>query len=149
MPREDTSISSVTECDAPTMVKIVGGSQGSGTIVCVPTPPESTKSSLRLKLSGHARTRWPQLACVTVRFRGGFAYVDGVLPDETVLILMRLRYNGSASRWGFAIYLASTGKYEDSMLPTGDLTGSPEDALDTACGLYLGDPTAWQLPPTN
>jgi len=21
--------------------------------------------------------------------------------------------------------------------------GSPEDALDTACGLYLGDPTAW------
>lgn len=42
--------------------------------------------------------------------------------DETVLILMRLRFNGSASRWGFAIYLASTGKYEDSMLPTGDFT---------------------------
>jgi hypothetical protein len=21
--------------------------------------------------------------------------------------------------------------------------GSPEDALDTACGLYLADPTAW------
>jgi hypothetical protein len=27
--------------------------------------------------------------------------------------------------------------------PTGDLAGAPEDALDTACGLYLGDPTAW------
>jgi uncharacterized protein YcaQ len=25
----------------------------------------------------------------------------------------------------------------------GDLAGAPEDALDTACGLYLGDPTAW------
>ncbi|MET4049482.1 MULTISPECIES: hypothetical protein [unclassified Rhodococcus (in: high G+C Gram-positive bacteria)] len=63
---------------------------------------------------------------MTVRFRGGFAYVDGVLPDETVLILMRLRFNGSASRWGFAIYLASTGKYEDSMLPTGDFTAVPK-----------------------
>lgn len=128
---------------------MLGGPHGSGTIGCVPTPPDSTKSSLRLKLSGHARTRWPQLARVDVRFRGAFAYVDGVLPDESVLGLMRLRYNGSASRWGFAIHLASNGKYEDSMLPTGDFTGSPEDALDTACGLYLADPTAWQQPPTN
>ncbi len=86
---------------------------------------------------------------VTVRFRGAFAYVDGVLPDETVMPLMRLRYNSSASRWGFAIHLASSGKYEDSRLPNGDFTGSPEDALDTSCGLYLGDPTAWKLPPTN
>jgi len=29
------------------------------------------------------------------------------------------------------------------MLPTGDFAGVPEDALETACGLYLGDPTAW------
>jgi hypothetical protein len=42
-----------------------------------------------------------------------------------------------------AIYLASKDGYEDSVLPTGDLAGAPEDALDTACGLYLGDPTAW------
>ena len=33
--------------------------------------------------------------------------------------------------------------YEDSFLPTGSMGGSPEDALDTACGLYLADPTAW------
>ena len=44
---------------------------------------------------------------------------------------------------GFAVYLASKDGYEDSVLPTGDLAGAPEDALDTACGLYLGDPTAW------
>jgi len=30
-----------------------------------------------------------------------------------------------------------------SYLPTGDTGGLAEDALDTACGLYLGDPTAW------
>jgi len=28
-------------------------------------------------------------------------------------------------------------------LPPGPGAGAPEDALDTACGLYLGDPTAW------
>ena len=55
----------------------------------------------------------------------------------------RLRYGGSAARWGFAIYLASKGGYQDSVLPTGHFAGAPEDALDTACGLYLGDPTAW------
>jgi hypothetical protein len=27
--------------------------------------------------------------------------------------------------------------------------GTPEDALDTACGFYLGDPTAWITPPKN
>ena len=50
---------------------------------------------------------------------------------------------GSAARWGFAIYLASKDGYQDSVLPTGVFAGAPEDALDTACGLYLGDPTAW------
>jgi hypothetical protein len=32
------------------------------------------------------------------------------------------------------------------MLHTGQTAGSPEDALDTACGLYLNDPTAWTGP---
>jgi hypothetical protein len=64
------------------------------------------------------------------------------LPANT-LPLMRLRYGGSAARWGFAIYLASKDGYEVAALPTGDLAGLPEDSLDTACGLYLGDPTAW------
>jgi hypothetical protein len=56
---------------------------------------------------------------------------------------MRLRYAESASRWGFAIYLAISNTYQDSVLHTGYTAGSPGNALDTACGLYLGDPTAW------
>jgi hypothetical protein len=52
-------------------------------------------------------------------------------------------YGGSATRFRFAIYLASKDGYEVSALPTGVFAGAPEDALDTACGLYLGDPTAW------
>jgi hypothetical protein len=106
-------------------------------------PPASTKTSLQQRLSARARERWPQLSGVDVRFRGAFAYVTGELPDGEPMPLMRLRYGGSAARWGFAIYLASKDGYEDSVLPTGFTAGTPEDALDTACGLYLGDPTSW------
>jgi hypothetical protein len=113
-------------------------------------PPQSTKDSLTYRLNDHARTRWPDLASVEVRFRTNFAYLDGRLDDGTILKLCRLRYAGSAHTWGFAIYRASHDDYENSFLPTGMPAGSPEDALDCACGLYLNDPTAW-LPntPTN
>ncbi len=106
-------------------------------------PPASTKTSLRHRLSARARERWPELAGIDVKFRGQFAYVTGRLKDGDTQRLMRLRYGGSATRWGFAIYLASKDGYEVSALPTGVFAGPPEDALDTACGLYLGDPTAW------
>jgi hypothetical protein len=117
----------------------------------VATPPASTKTSLTQRLSQHARSRWPALANVEVRFRAKFAYVHGHLPDGEALPLCRLRYAGSASTWGFAIYRASHDDYQDSILPNGQTAGSPEDALDCACGLYLNNPTAW-LPgpsPTN
>ena len=105
--------------------------------------PTSTQTSLQQRLSQRARERWPELAGVQIRYRAGFAYVDGVLAGGEQLKLCRLRYAGSASRWGFAIYRASHNDYEDSYLPTGFMGGTAEDALDTACGLYLGDPTAW------
>jgi hypothetical protein len=111
-------------------------------------PPESTKVNLQQRLTRHARTRWPDLTTVNVRYRGIFAYIDGQLPDGTTMPLCRLRYNGSAHIWGFAIYLASRDAYQDSFLPNGLPIGTAEEALDCACGLHLDDPTAW-LPPTN
>jgi choline dehydrogenase-like flavoprotein len=115
----------------------------------MPKVPESTKSSLAYKLSARARERWPQLADVQVTHRAGFAYVTGILPDGQQLPLCRLRYGGSASIWGFSIYRASHDDYKPSALPSGLTAGSPEDALDTACGLYLNDPTAWLTPPKD
>lgn len=44
---------------------------------------------------------------------------------------------------GFAIWLASRDGYDDSLLSTGFPAGSPEEAVDCACGLRLDDPTAW------
>ena len=113
------------------------------------SPPASTKTSLGQKLRARARDRWPQLAGVDVRFRGKFAYVTGKLPDGSELPLCRLRYAGYASLWGFAIYRASHDDYQDSVLPSGQFAGTPEEALDCACGLYLADPSAWLPPGTD
>ena len=112
------------------------------------TPPASTKTSLGQRLSSHARQRWPALASVQVRFRGQFAYLTGQLPNGQAQPLCRLRYAGSASTWGFALYRASHDDYQNNYLPNGQLAGSPEEALDCACGLYLGDPTAWHTDPS-
>lgn len=105
--------------------------------------PDSTKSSVGQRLNQQARQRWPQISRIDTRVRAGFVYVDAVLADGDVLPLCRLRYVGYANDWGFAIYRASHDDYQDSCLPSGLPTGPAEDALDTACGLYLGDPTAW------
>jgi hypothetical protein len=75
--------------------------------------------------------------------------IDGQLPGGVTLPLCRLHYAGSASRWGFAVCLASKDGHEDSILPSGPYAGSPEEALDCACGLYVNDPTAWRQPTTK
>ena len=112
-------------------------------------PPESMQHHLCVRLNEHAKNRWPALERVEVRFRAGFAYVDGVLPGGRVLKLCRLRFGGVLHTWAFAIYLASRDGYEESILPSGMHAGSPEEALDCACGLYLADPTAWLTQPST
>jgi hypothetical protein len=102
--------------------------------------PPSTQTSLQQRLTSHARARWPLISQIHTRYRAGFAYIDATLTDKDRLPLCRLRYGGSAHQWGFAIYRAS---HDDSYLPSGYPVGIAEEALDTACGLYLGDPTAW------
>src|SRR6266536_823735 len=111
--------------------------------------PDSTKTSLEQRLRARARDRWPQIASLHIRHRGNFSYVDATLTDGSTLKLCRLRYVGSASQWQFAIYRASPDDYAESVFFTGLPVGTCQDALDTACGLYLNDPTAWTRPPTN
>ncbi len=109
--------------------------------------PDSTQISMRQRILARARDRWPQISEIHTRYRGGFAYIDATLDDGERLPLFRLRYAGSASRWGFAIFRASHDDYQQAVLPDGWPSGSPEEALDTACGLYLDDPTAWLTDP--
>ena len=114
-------------------------------------PPESTKTSLRQRLDRpRARTLAParrhhRPLPRRIRLRRRPAprrHRAAPVPAA----LRRLRHT-----WGFAIYRASHDDYEDSILPSGYPAGTPQEALDCACGLYLNDPTAWltQPPPTN
>ena len=120
-----------------------------GTMKPMARVPDSVKTSLQQRLDARRVARWPQLARIELRFRGEYAYLDAVTHDGEIWPLCRLRYTGSASRWGFAIHLASRDGYEDSFLPTGLPAGTPEEALDCSCGLYLADPTAWLQPPKD
>ncbi|MFJ9523687.1 hypothetical protein ACIRPK_36370 [Kitasatospora sp. NPDC101801] len=108
-------------------------------------PPESMQHHLRQRLNRHAREHWPHANAITVSFRAGFAYVAAELPGEKPFPLCRLRFTGVLHTWGFALYPASSDSYRDNILPSGLPTGSPEEALDCACTLYLSDPTG-QLP---
>jgi hypothetical protein len=51
--------------------------------------------------------------------------------------------------WGFALFTYSNERYEDNILPTGLPFGTPEDALDCAAGLYLGDRQLDHEPPKD
>lgn len=115
----------------------------------VPAIPESTRSSITLRILLHAREHWPQLENLQVTCRGSFAYATAALPgDDEPQPLFRLRYGGSAHSLGFALYSHATERYEDSVLLTGSRTGTPQEALDTACTLYLAGTPDTQ-PPTN
>ena len=118
-------------------------------MIAVARYPDSTKSSLEQRLRARARERWPQITSLQVRHRGAFSYVEATLTDATAIKLCRLRYVGSAHQWQFAIYRASHDDYDESIFPTGLPIGTCQDALDTACGLYLNDPTAWTGPPKD
>jgi hypothetical protein len=97
----------------------------------VPKIPDSTKGSLHLRLAQRARQRWPALTDVQMRYRAGFAYVDGLLTDGAVLPLCRLRYLGSASIWGFVIYRASTTTTKTTSYPAAHRPAAPRK-LSTA-----------------
>jgi hypothetical protein len=104
------------------------------------TIPQATKDALERRLTAHARTRRPHVATLKFRYRAAFAWIEAELPDGELVPLIRLRYLGSADDWGFGLHLASSDRYEDQILPTGSFTGTPEQALDCACELYLDTP---------
>jgi hypothetical protein len=122
-----------------------------GNMGIMPAIPESTRSSITLRLLRHARENWPRLEKLQVTSRAGFAYITAALPGEEPQPLFRLRYGGSAHSFGFALYSHAAGRYEDSLLTTGSPVGTPQDALDTACILYYpgahDEPRS--EPPTN
>lgn len=115
----------------------------------MPVPSARLKTYLVGHLDFHASQRWPQVEEVTIRWRGSYGYLTAHLPGDDELALGRLRYLGSDNEWEFALYQASTETYQDTLLPDGSPTGTPEQALDCALGLYLAELTAWLNPPKD
>jgi hypothetical protein len=106
--------------------------------------PDGARRALARQLEDRRQQRWPDLRDLQIRYRADFAYVSGATGDDQhPLPLFRLRYLGSPNDWRFAIYLASKDGYEDAVLPAGRFIGTPAEALDCACGLYLNDMSAW------
>ncbi|MFI1996334.1 hypothetical protein [Actinoplanes sp. NPDC020271] len=105
----------------------------------MPVIPASTKTSLPQRLRARAKTNWPQLAGVDVRYRGQFAYVTVELTGGLQLPVMRLRYSGSAHRWHLAAYKASNNSYEDQYW----FSGTTEEALDFVCNVLISPIANW------
>ena len=72
-----------------------------------------------------------------VTCRDGFAYAAGVLPGGEQQPLFRLRYGGSAHSFGFAIYSARPRPLRRRRPAHRHPTGTPQEALDTACTVHL------------
>ena len=105
--------------------------------------PDNTRRLLARRLETHRQQRWSNLTELSIRYRGDFVYLTTTDFTGDPMPLCRLTYKKNPDLWGFAMYLASRDSYENSILPNGRRTGTPEQALDCACGLYLNDPTAW------
>jgi hypothetical protein len=105
--------------------------------------PESTRSSVALRLLDHAEQHWPQLHRVQVTSRAGFAYVTGILPDGEQIPLCRrlspfLRVRDLLRRPG------TLRRRRPAHRVTGRHT---QEALDTACTVHLAG--LGHEPPTN
>lgn len=96
-----------------------------------------------------------------IRFSSHFCYVDAYTEPEppgpnwppsdwpesreeylerlrkTPYHLFRLRYFGDKMKWGLAFYSYAHEKYEESIFPTGEFLGTPEDAFQTAGEFHL------------
>jgi len=74
-----------------------------------------------------ARSRREELAAACQspgQIPRSFAYITGVLGDGEQIPLFWLRYGGSASSVGFAIYSSASDRHQDALLRTGLPTGT-------------------------
>jgi hypothetical protein len=104
-------------------------------------PDPQTRSAVTRRIIAHVTRGWPRLGEPIVRHRGRYCYVSAVLPGRRKPTpILRLRYQGSADRWGIGIYLASSAQYTESELPAsfGPKTGTPEEGVDDTFVLYAG-----------
>jgi len=107
----------------------------------MPVPSRRLKDLIEGTDDHNASQHWPALEEVTITWRGGYGYLTGYLSDDDddQIKLCRIQYLGLDDDWAFAIWQASADSYTGALLLTGQPTGHPSQALDTACTLHLTD----------
>lgn len=117
----------------------------------MPVPSKSLKELTEGTVDHHASQHWPALTEVTISWRGSYGYLTGYLSedDDDQLQLCRIQYLGDDHEWAFAIWQASTDSYAAAVLLDGNTTGHPNQALDTACTLYLVERPRDRLDPSR
>jgi hypothetical protein len=112
---------------------------GSGQNEAMPVPSRRLKELIEGTVDHHASQCWEALEEVTISWRGSYGYLTGYLSedDDDTIKLCRIQYLGDDTEWAFAIWQASSNSYADAVLLDGHRTGHPNQALDTACTLYL------------
>jgi hypothetical protein len=113
-----------------------------GTLTVMPVPPKRLKELVEGTVDHHASTTHPGLQEITIRWRGAYGYLDawageGDENDEKIP-LCRIEYLGGDT-WAFAIYDPASETYTDAALTTGQHTGTPTEAYDTAALVHLTD----------
>src|SRR5258708_30810910 len=108
----------------------------------MPAPPRRLKDLIEGTVDHHA-SRCPDLQEVTRRWRGSYGYLpawagEGDDNDEQIP-LCSIEYLGDNQHCGFALYDPATETYPPAMLRTGQPTGHPNDAFDTAAIIHLAD----------
>ena len=112
----------------------------------MPVPPRKLKELIEGTVDHHAPLTHPPTRTCRKSPSGGaapFGYMnawagDGDDDDEQIP-LCRIEYLGDDEHWGFAIYDPATETYTDAILATGERTGHPSDAFDTAAIIHLAD----------
>ena len=111
----------------------------------MPAPPKRLKDLIEGTVDHHASLTYPDLQEITIRWRGSLGYLiawagdgDGDDGDEQIP-LCRIEYLGDGQDRGFARYDPDTETYTPALLSTGEPTGHPNDAFDTAAIIHLTD----------
>jgi hypothetical protein len=102
----------------------------------MPIPPRLLGDQVEGSLDRYASQTWPQLEEVTIRWRGSFGYLTGHLPDDD-LPPARIEYLGDPQQWAFALHEPSSEDYAEAVLPSGQWTGTSQEALNCACAVHL------------
>ncbi|WP_131746650.1 hypothetical protein [Frankia sp. Cppng1_Ct_nod] len=109
----------------------------------MPVAPKRLKDLVEGTVDHHPSITHPALQKITIRWRGSYGHLDawagqGDDNDERIP-LCRLEYLGDKDNWAFAIYDPAGETYTDAVLTTGQRTGHPNDAHDTAALAHLTD----------